>query len=63
MTYTELKNEIEEAPMTWLPAMLITVVSACVRRGVFRDADALRETANRAIIATNKAENDERRKS
>lgn len=64
MTYTELKNEIEEAPMTWLPAMLIIVVATCVKRGVFKDADGLRETVNRAMApTTNEVANDERRKS
>lgn len=35
MDYDTLKANIDHAPLTWLPALLIAVVQACVRGGVF----------------------------
>ena len=41
MTYSELKEEIQKAPMTWLPALLIACTRACKEKKVFRDDEAL----------------------
>lgn len=35
MTYGELEKGIEDAPITYLPSLLITVLEAAIRRDVF----------------------------
>lgn len=35
MSYNELKKEIENAPMTWLPALFQAVIKACQLKKVF----------------------------
>ena len=34
--FEELKKEIAEAPATWLPALFLTVVEACLKNNVFQ---------------------------
>jgi hypothetical protein len=35
MRYNQLVKEIENAPMTWLPALFHHVIKACLKKGVF----------------------------
>jgi hypothetical protein len=41
MTYTQIQKQICEAPITWLPALLLAVVAQCLRKKVFRSPEAL----------------------
>jgi hypothetical protein len=41
LSFNELKAEIEGAPRTWLPALLIAMVQACIAKKVFRKAGAV----------------------
>lgn len=45
--YSDLERGINEAPMTYLPALLITVVQRCVRERVFQEG-GLEKTVARA---------------
>lgn len=49
MSYDELTRQIEQAPITWLPALLITVVRRAVRDGVFQGSSGLLLTVEKAI--------------
>lgn len=51
MTYDELVKGIEDAPVTYLPALLITVVQACERGKVFQPG-GLDKTVERAKGST-----------
>jgi hypothetical protein len=44
MGYEELKEEIEKAPMTWLPGLLITTLQTACRRRVFQPGGASKVT-------------------
>lgn len=41
MGYSELKDQLRDAPQTWLPALFLEVVSACVKKGVFASDEAM----------------------
>lgn len=41
MSFEETKKVIEDAPMTWLPALLIHILGCCIRKKVFIDNDAI----------------------
>jgi len=41
VNYNKLKSEIEDAPMTYLPALLMTVVNAAKAKKVFMDDAAM----------------------
>jgi hypothetical protein len=40
MTYDELQKEIEAAPMSWLPALLIVAAQACYDKGALQPGGA-----------------------
>lgn len=40
LTYDELKKEIEKAPLSWLPALLITAAQACYERNALSPGGA-----------------------
>ena len=40
MNYNELKTELENAPRTWLPALLKTLVETSIKKRVFIENDA-----------------------
>lgn len=37
MNYSEIREELEDIPQTWCPALLVTLVRTCVRKKVFRE--------------------------
>lgn len=41
MTFSELCKELEDAPQTQLPALLMKCVHECKKQRVFRDDDSL----------------------
>lgn len=45
MSYDQITEAIKEAPQTWLPALLKTVVDACLDRKVFVDGGIERYVA------------------
>lgn len=42
MSYSELRLEIENAPRTWLPALLVEIVRQCEKERVFLDGGLVR---------------------
>jgi len=42
MTFNELKKELEQAPMTWCPALIKALVEAAIAKGCFRPGGAAR---------------------
>lgn len=48
-SYEELTGNLQVAPLTWLPALLIRVVSLCVIQKVFKDDAALLRIVNKAV--------------
>lgn len=42
LSYTELEQQLKQAPLTWLPGLLYTLVTECVRRRVFQDGGLIR---------------------
>ena len=34
--YTELEQQLRQAPLTWLPGLLFTLVTVCVQRNVYQ---------------------------
>ena len=37
LDYVELEQQLERAPLTWLPGLLFTLVKLCVRQQVFQE--------------------------
>lgn len=48
-SYEELTGNLQVAPITWLPALLIRVVSLCVIQRVFKDDQALLRVVNKTV--------------
>ena len=40
-TYRQIDDAIKEAPMTYLPALLLTCVQTAITKGCFREPDGL----------------------
>ena len=53
LTYEELKEEIRDAPITWLPALFVEIVKACEERVVFQPG-AMERFINRSETKGNK---------
>ncbi len=47
--YLALRHEIENAPITWLPALLITTIKQCIKRKVYAHKDAMLEAIRRTV--------------
>lgn len=43
---------VSVAPKSWLPALLIKVTAECVKKGVFRDPDAIARVAKEVATKT-----------
>lgn len=50
--YSRLKDEIRNAPMTWLPALLLEVIEACVHNKVFVSKEAMDRVIENQINRT-----------
>jgi hypothetical protein len=37
LSFSELRNELREAPLTWLPALLKTIIFQCVIKKPYKD--------------------------
>lgn len=37
LDYTELEQQLERAPLTWLPGLLFKLVTVCVRQRIFQE--------------------------
>lgn len=49
MDYAKLTDEIRNAPQSWLPALFLEVIAACVKRGVFKSGEAMLRVCERHI--------------
>jgi hypothetical protein len=49
LSYTELRDQLRQAPMTWLPALLKTLIYQCLIKKPFREG-ALLSTIQTLII-------------
>ena len=47
--YDEIVKSIKDAPLTYLPAILITAVKTCIDRGVFTSGEALIKTVRNVV--------------
>lgn len=57
LCYGELKQQLQQAPLTWLPGLLFTLVTVCVRQRVFQEGGLVRTV----LRAKQKAEGDDAR--
>lgn len=50
LSYVELEQQLKQVPLTWLPGLLITLVTTCVRQRIFQEGrlERLVDTAIRA---------------
>jgi hypothetical protein len=39
LSFVDLEQELRDAPMTWIPALLTVIVEAAIRKKVFREDD------------------------
>lgn len=49
LDYEILRRQLTEAPMTWLPAILATVVNCCDLKGVFQEGGLERFVAKARV--------------
>ena len=49
MTYSELKKELENAPLTWLGGLLLTLVEVACKKHFFVSAEAMKNALNRQV--------------
>lgn len=49
MSYMELKKEIEYAPRSFLPGILIKVISLCIQKNVFKSTSTLTSLVKQVI--------------
>jgi hypothetical protein len=54
--YSEIVEQIENAPLTWIGGLLLTAAKVCQKKGFFKDDDALLRTVKRALETNDKIE-------
>lgn len=53
--YEELEQQLRQAPLTWLPGLLFTLVMVCVRQQIFQEGGLVRTV----LRAKQKAEDED----
>jgi len=55
--YEELEQQLQRVPLTWLPGLLYTLVTVCVRQQIFQEGGLVRTV----LRAKQKAEDEDAR--
>lgn len=50
LSYVELEQQLKLVPLTWLPGLLVTLVTVCVRQRIFQEG-RLERLVHTAILA------------